>query len=178
MKTVYVDNNATTQVAPEVYRAMVPFFTDNYFNPSSMYEAAKEPADALERSREVVAKALGGVDPDEVLFTSCATESNNAAIYGTVRANRERRHIITTAVEHPAVLESAVVGVADKENLVKPKAYIILKKEYQASDELVAELQQFAKERIGVYKYPHWIEFVTELPKTATGKTQRYKLRQ
>ena len=86
--------------------------------------------------------------------------------------------IENSLVEHPAVLESAVVGVADKENLVKPKAYIVLKKEYQGSDELAAELQQFVKEKIGVYKYPRWIEFMTELPKTATGKIKRYKLRQ
>lgn len=80
-------------------------------------------------------------------------------------------------MEHPAVLESAVVGVADKEDLVKPKAYIILNKEAQGSEALAAALQKFVKERIGVYKYPRWIEFVTELPKTATGKTQRYKLK-
>lgn len=81
-------------------------------------------------------------------------------------------------VEHPAVLESAVVGVADKENLIKPKAFVMLKEGYQGSDDLTDELQRFAKEKIGVYKFPRWIEFVTELPKTATGKTQRYKLRE
>jgi len=103
--TIYADNNATTMTAPEVKEAIAPYLGEHYFNPSSMYEAAQEPADALERSRAVVARVLGGVDPDEVLFTSCATESNNAAIFGIVRGNRERRHIITTAVEHPAVLE-------------------------------------------------------------------------
>jgi len=81
-------------------------------------------------------------------------------------------------IEHPAVLESAVVGVADKENLIKPKAYIMLKEGHQGSDELTEELKKFVKEKIGVYKFPRWIEFVTELPKTATGKTQRYKLRE
>jgi acyl-coenzyme A synthetase/AMP-(fatty) acid ligase len=79
--------------------------------------------------------------------------------------------------EHPAVLESAVVGVADPAGLIKPKAYIMLKDAQQGSEELSVELQKFVKERIGVYKYPRWIEFVAELPKTATGKTQRYKLR-
>jgi len=81
-------------------------------------------------------------------------------------------------IEHPAVLESGVVGVADKENLIKPKAYIMLKEGHQGSDELTEELKKFVKEKIGVYKFPRWIEFVTELPKTATGKTQRYKLRE
>ena len=79
--------------------------------------------------------------------------------------------------EHPAVLESAVVGVADPAGLIKPKAYVVLKDAQQGSEELSVQLQKFVKERIGVYKYPRWIEFVPELPKTATGKTQRYKLR-
>jgi len=102
--TVYLDNNATTQVAPEVLEAMMPYLTDEYFNPSSMYDAAKRPSAALAHAREVVAQHLGQVKPSEVLFTSCATESNNAAIFGVARANPTRRHIITTAVEHPAVL--------------------------------------------------------------------------
>jgi len=105
MKTVYADNNATTPVAPEVYQAVIPYLTEDYFNPSSMYEAARGAANAIAAAREVVANALGGVDPSEVLFTSCATESNNMAITGTAKANPARRHIITTAVEHPAVLE-------------------------------------------------------------------------
>ncbi len=105
MRTVYTDNNATTQIAPEVYQAVVPYLTENYFNPSSMYEAARGAASAVAEARGGVAASLGGVDPSEVLFTSCATESNNMAIAGTVKANPERRHIITTAVEHPAVLE-------------------------------------------------------------------------
>ena len=105
MKTIYTDNNATTQIAPEVYQAMIPYLTEDYFNPSSMYEAARGAANAIAEAREVVANALGGVDPNEVLFTSCATESNNMAITGTAKANPARRHIITTAVEHPAVLE-------------------------------------------------------------------------
>lgn len=80
-------------------------------------------------------------------------------------------------VEHPAVLESAVVGVPDEAGLIKPKAFVVLSNGRQGSADLVTELQCFVKERIGVYKYPRWIEFVDGLPKTATGKTQRYKLR-
>jgi benzoate-CoA ligase len=80
-------------------------------------------------------------------------------------------------IEHPAVLESGVVGHADPEGLVKPKAFVVLKSGHEGSAELESELQQFVKERRSVYKFPRWIEFVSELPKTATGKTQRYKLR-
>jgi cysteine desulfurase len=105
MKTVYADNNATTSVAPEVYQAMIPFFTEDYFNPSSMYEPARGTAAAINRARQEIARCLGADDPQQILFTSCATESNNTAILGVAKANPNRRHIITTAVEHPAVLE-------------------------------------------------------------------------
>ena len=103
--TIYLDNNATTAVAPEVLEAMLPFLTVEYFNPSSVYERAKPAANAVRQARETVAAFLGGVAPEEILFTSCATESVNAAILGAVRANPGRRHLITTAVEHPAVYE-------------------------------------------------------------------------
>ncbi|MHC4943090.1 MAG: cysteine desulfurase NifS [Planctomycetota bacterium] len=105
MKVIYADNNATTAIAPEVYEAMIPYFTGIYFNPSSMYEPAHEASQALNRARESIATRLGGIHPRELLFTSCATESNNMAILGTAKARPERKHIITTSVEHPAVLE-------------------------------------------------------------------------
>ncbi len=105
MKTVYADNNATTQIAPEVHQAMIPYLTQDYFNPSSMYEPARTTAHAVGLARQAVARSLGGVDPKEIIFTSCATESNNTAVIGSARGNPQRRHIITTTVEHPAVLE-------------------------------------------------------------------------
>jgi cysteine desulfurase len=105
MKIIYLDNNATTQVAPEVFEAMKPYFTEDYFNPSSMYEPARQTGRAIADSRKTVADCLGHVDPKEILFTGCATESNNTAIVGSVHGNPNRRHIITTSVEHPAVIE-------------------------------------------------------------------------
>ena len=105
MKIIYLDNNATTQTAPEVFQAMVPYLTEDYFNPSSMYEAARQTGRAVATARKRIADCLGRVDPREILFTGCATESNNTAIIGAAHANSNRRHIITTAVEHPAVLE-------------------------------------------------------------------------
>ncbi len=104
-KIVYADNNATTNVAPEVYEAMIPFFTEKYFNPSSMYEPARGTAGAVSEARRRIAGYFGKISPDQILFTSCATESNNAAILGVAKANPKRRHIITTSVEHPAVFE-------------------------------------------------------------------------
>ena len=78
---------------------------------------------------------------------------------------------------HAAVLECAVVGAADADELIKPKAFVVLKDAAQAGDALVAELKAFVKSALAPYKYPRWIEFVAELPKTATGKIQRFKLR-
>jgi len=104
---IYLDNNATTRVAPEVLDSMMPYLTADYFNPSSMYDAASGPAAAIKQARRTIGRLLGGARPEEILFTSCATESNNTAVFGTVAANPERRHIITTAVEHPAIYNVA-----------------------------------------------------------------------
>ena len=105
MRIVYADNNATTAIAPEVVEAMAPFFAESYFNPSSMYEPAQQVHAALDRARQAVARHFGLADAKPILFTACASESNNTAILGAAKANPQRRHIITTSVEHPAVLE-------------------------------------------------------------------------
>ena len=86
--------------------------------------------------------------------------------------------IENTLVEHPAVQEAGVIGRGDADNLEKPMAYIVLTKEYVPSSELARELQDFVRSKIAEYKRPRWIEFVEALPKTATGKTQRFKLRE
>ncbi len=104
MNIIYADNNATTKTAPEVVAAMTPFFEEIYYNPSSMYEPARAAACAISAARNQIASCFGLEDSSQVLFTSCATESNNAAIFGAAKANEQRKHIITTAVEHPAVL--------------------------------------------------------------------------
>jgi benzoate-CoA ligase len=83
-----------------------------------------------------------------------------------------------TLIAHPAVLEAAVVGKEDTDKLTKPAAYVVLKDTYTGSPALAEELKAFVKDKIAPYKYPRWIEFVPELPKTATGKIQRFKLRQ
>jgi len=104
MRDVYVDNNATTQVAPEVKEAMLPFFEDLYGNPSSMHHFGAQVEKYLIYAREQVASLLSA-DPEEIVFTSCGTESDNAAIHGTLAAHPEKRHIVTTKVEHNAVLQ-------------------------------------------------------------------------
>ncbi len=85
--------------------------------------------------------------------------------------------IENTLLEHPAVLESGVVASEDADGLLKPKAYILLKSEYKASEQLKIDLQNHVKSKLQPYKYPRWIEFVDDLPKTVTGKIQRFRLR-
>jgi benzoate-CoA ligase len=80
-------------------------------------------------------------------------------------------------IAHPAVLEVAVVGQQDEEELTKPKAFVVLKAGHQPSGALADELKAFVKQTLAPYKYPRWVEFIDELPKTATGKIQRFKLR-
>src|SRR5688572_4330100 len=100
-KLYYFDNNATTRIAPEVIEAMLPFLTENWGNPSSAYSFGNELVKSIDAAREKVA-ALINADPREIVFTSCGTESNNAAINSAVRLNPKKRHVITTAVEHSA----------------------------------------------------------------------------
>jgi cysteine desulfurase len=103
MRNVYLDNNATACVAPEVVDAMMPFFKDYWGNPSSMHYFGGQVARYVEEARERVA-ALIGADPSEIVFTSCGTESDNAAIRGTTETMGSSARVITSRVEHPAVL--------------------------------------------------------------------------
>ncbi len=100
---IYLDNNATTKVDPEVVEAMMPYMTDFYGNPSSMHTFGGQVGKAVKQARQQVA-ALLGADDSEIIFTSCGTEGDNAAIRAALLAQPEKRHIVTTQVEHPAVL--------------------------------------------------------------------------
>ncbi len=103
MKEIYFDNNATTRVADEVYAAMEPYFCTLYGNPSSMHTFGGQVGIKVREAREQVASLLG-CEPSEIIFTSCGTESDSTAIHGTLAAVPHRRKVITTRVEHPAVL--------------------------------------------------------------------------
>jgi cysteine desulfurase len=102
VKTVYVDNNATTKVAPEVLEVMLPYFSEYYGNPSSMHFFGGQVQKKVDEARAKAADFLGA-EPSEIVFTSCGTESDNAAILGTLDSYPEKRHLISTRVEHPAV---------------------------------------------------------------------------
>ncbi len=106
MEKIYLDNNATTAVKPEVLDAMLPYFCEQFGNPSSVHWAGRMVSGAVEKAREQVA-ALFNCSPAEVIFLSCGSEGDNYAIKGTAAALKHKgNHIITTAVEHPAVLET------------------------------------------------------------------------
>lgn len=102
MNIVYTDNNATTRVAPEVLEEMLPYLSEYYGNPSSMHSFGGNVGRKITEARAKVADLINA-DPDEIVFTSCGTESDNAAIHAALEANPEKRHIITSNVEHPAV---------------------------------------------------------------------------
>ncbi|MCD6270098.1 MAG: cysteine desulfurase NifS [Deltaproteobacteria bacterium] len=102
MKPVYVDNNATTRVAPEVFAAMEPYFCEMYGNPSSMHSVGGTIGPKLKAARKQVADLIGA-QPDEIIFTSCGTESDNTAVHAALTADPARRHIVTSRVEHPAI---------------------------------------------------------------------------
>lgn len=100
---IYLDNNATTRVAPEVFEAMRPYLAEAYGNPSSAHTFGREMRRSIERAREQVAELLGAAEVSEIVFTSCGTESDNWAIRGILEQQPRKRHIVTTRVEHEAV---------------------------------------------------------------------------
>ena len=105
MKTVYLDNNATTMVAPEVVDEMLPYFSEFYGNPSSMHTFGGQVGRKIQEARELTAQGLD-CHPEEIIFTSCGTESDNTAIFAALKAQPDKNHIVTTRVEHPAVLNT------------------------------------------------------------------------
>jgi cysteine desulfurase len=104
MEGIYLDNNATTRVDPEVVEAMLPYFSEQFGNPSSMHEFGNQVGFAIKQARKQVQALLGAEFDSEIIFTSCGTESDSTAILSALRAQPERNEIITTVVEHPAVL--------------------------------------------------------------------------
>jgi len=167
MKTIYFDNNATTKVAEEVAEEMKPFFCELYGNPSSMHTFGGQIAAKIRKSRKQVANLLG-CDPAEIIFTSGGTESDNAAINGTLAAAPDKRKIITSRVEHPAVLsvcrelESCgytviELGVDKQGRLVRDKL------EEQIDDDTALVTIMYANNETGVV-FP--IEEIAELVKS------------
>jgi cysteine desulfurase len=103
MNVIYLDNNATTKVAPEVVEAMLPYLSEYYGNPSSMHSFGGNVAAEIKQARENIANLIGAQSPDEIVFTSCGTESDGTAIRAAIESNPDKKHIMTSRVEHPAI---------------------------------------------------------------------------
>jgi len=114
------------------------------------------------------------IEDEEGYFIYCGRSDDMLKVSGIYVSPFEVEAALMT---HPAVLEAAVIGANDEQELIKPKAYVVLKNGVQATPQLAGELQAHVKTRLAPYKYPRWVEFIDELPKTATGKIQRFKLR-
>ena len=171
MKTIYFDNNATTKVAEEVLEEMKPLFCELYGNPSSMHTFGGQVGRHISKAREQVA-ALLGCDPVEIVFTGCGTESDNTAIKGALAAAPNKRKIITTRVEHPAVLtvcrELANHGYTVVEVGVDNQGRLDLDElRQQVDDDTVLVTIMYANNETGVI-FP--IEQITEIVK-AKGVT-------
>ncbi|MEE8413205.1 MAG: cysteine desulfurase NifS [Dehalococcoidales bacterium] len=185
MERVYLDYAATTPTDPEVVKAMLPYFTDSFGNPSSIYSYGQENKGAIEEARTKVARLIGARD-EEIVFTSGGTEADNAALQGVAFANESKgNHIITSSIEHHAVIETceflekrgfttSYLGV-DKYGLVDPddvrKAITketILISVMQANNEVgtiepIAEIARVAKEA-GVYFHTDAVQAVGHIP--------------
>jgi cysteine desulfurase len=106
-KVIYMDNNATTKVDEEVFEEMKPYFTSLYGNPSSMHTFGGQVSKRIEAAREKIAQLIGAQYATEIIFTSCGTESDSTAVFSALQANPDRKEIITTRVEHPAIMSLA-----------------------------------------------------------------------
>jgi benzoate-CoA ligase len=115
------------------------------------------------------------IESDDGFFTYCGRTDDMLKVGGIYVSPFE---VEAALVTHPSVLEAAIIGVEDENRLIKPKAYVVLKPGQKEASGLTDELKHHVRDRLAPYKYPRWIEFVSELPKTATGKIQRFKLRQ
>jgi len=134
---VYMDNNATTMVAPEVIEAMMPYLTDLYGNPSSMDTFGGQVGEAITKARQDTATLLG-CDPGEITFTSCGTESDSTAILSALRSAPDKRHIVTTRVEHPAIKNLC-------ENISSVTGHKYRVTRLKVSDEGLLDMEEYAQ---------------------------------
>jgi len=185
MRRVYLDNNATTPLAPEVFEAMRPYYLEDYGNASSIHWYGQRAKAAMETAREQVARLIN-CRPSEVVFTSGGTEADNAALVGMVEAARaESKHVVTTAIEHHAVLHTAkalekrgvsvtyvrvgpsgVVDPADVERAIRPETVLI--SVMHANNELgtiqpLEEIGRLARER-DIYFHTDAVQSVGKIP--------------
>lgn len=186
MRKVYLDNNATTRTRPEVVAAMLPFYTETYGNASSVHGFGRTARTAIDRARTQVASLLGAASPEEVIFTSGGTESDNLALKGVTEALKAKgNHIITSAIEHPAVLNTCkylkkngmevtylavdrygLINIEELKKAITPKTVlvsIIFANNEIGTIEPVAEIAGIAKER-GIYFHTDAVQAFGKIP--------------
>ena len=176
MSLIYLDNNATTKVDPQVLEAMLPYFKEEYANPSSVYEFAKRANHAVREARGVIKDFYNARDEKEIIFTSCGSESANTAIRGVLNMNKNKRHIITTKVEHPCVLN--LYRALEKEGYrvdyigVNSNGELDLEQLKEAIDEDTALVSvMYANNETGVV-FP--IKKISEIIKSKNSETKFY----
>ncbi|MCD4782345.1 MAG: cysteine desulfurase NifS [Candidatus Eremiobacteraeota bacterium] len=185
-KIIYLDHAATTYTDPEVVRAIEPYFTEKFYNPSSLYTPARDVAHAVKHARSTIAKWIRANNDREIIFTASGSEGDNAAIFGIANANRDKgRHIITSAVEHPAVLETVegmkrfgfdhTILPVDKFGMVDPNTVrdairddtvlitIMLANNEVGTIQPIKEIGRIARER-GVYFHTDAVQAVGSVP--------------
>lgn len=169
MKTYYFDNGATTKVKEEVLKEMLPYFSEEYGNPSSVYGIARNAKKAVEEAREKVASLIGA-SKQEIYFVGCGTEADNTALKGIAYANKNKgNHIITTKIEHPAILNSCQFLEAQGFKItylnVDKQGFIDLKElENAINDKTILISVMFANNEIGT------IEPIEDIAKIAKSK--------
>ena len=151
-KVIYMDNNATTKVAPEVFEEMKPYLTELYGNPSSMHSFGGQVGKKIAQARESVISLLGAEFDTEIIFTSCGTESDSTAIFSALQAYPDRKEIITTRVEHPAILSLA--PYLEKQGIA------------------VVELKVDSKGRLDLDEYRHFLNENTALVSIMTANNE------
>ena len=195
-KIRYFDHAATTYVKEEVLKEMIPYFSLNYGNPSSIYTIGRHNKVALAHAREQVAKAIGAKSPKEIYFTGCGSESDNLAIKGVAHANKNKgNHIITTKIEHHAVLgtceslekegfritylnvdENGKINLGELENSITDKTILI--SIMAANNEIgtiqpIKEIGEIAKKH-GVYFHTDSVQAIRKLKNKCTKGQYRY----
>jgi cysteine desulfurase len=180
MSNIYLDHAATCPTDPEVVKAMLPYFSEQYGNPSSIYAISQIAKNALEQSREILAKAIGA-EPKEIVFTSGGSESDNFAIKGTAHALQQKgNHIITSQIEHHAVLytckylekngydvtyvpvdKDGLINVAELEKAIRPQTILIT---IMHANNEIGTIQPIRE--IGAIAHKHGIKFHTDAVQT------------